>query len=198
MKIYMLFRSKYMKRSRSVIRVLLLTLILLLGTLCGICLQKKYIPRNVLNSTVPKILNNSSLSQSEKIISLKTRSFHQSQDPKKIDSELDSFYTYQKRKIPLSRLALICIDAWAAHPNDGLQKRMNENILSKLKPLVEALKRHNVLIIHTPYGRKIHEALLPTTYEIILDGPDSQKKLLQILKKKNIKYLLDRRNTLFE
>ena len=145
---------------------LLITLVALLtlaiGIVCGIILQKFRIPNYIClkclytyQTIMANIDNKASDGPLPEVITLKTRRFEPSLEREIYDTEKDSAYTYQQRLLELNKTALIIIDAWEYHPNDGWLERSQENMKLKLRPLLELARQHNVLIIHAPHGQEI-------------------------------------------
>jgi len=168
--------------------------IFLLGLLIGILLQKFHIPgiirRTVISSLTPtqKLHINKT-----KVISLKVRDFHQSIDDKGFDTERDGKYVEYEIHIPISEIALILIDVWADHPNDGWKERQKKNIREKLLPLIKAARESGMLIVHSPHGKSIDPLVKPVNMgprEVIVDGEHEQAELLTLLRRHKVKYLL--------
>lgn len=125
-----------------------------------------------------------------KFIKLKVRKFEEANDPERFSTEKDGRYVYQWKEMPLSQLALILMDVWADHPNDGWRARQNANISAALLPLVQGARRQHVLVVHSPNGLEIDGRVKPLPDEVVVDGPDQQAQLLRLLRQKDIRYLL--------
>jgi nicotinamidase-related amidase len=107
-------------------------------------------------------------------------------------TESDGKYDYQQSSLDLNKTALILMDVWAGHPNDGLATRMHENIITKIVPLLALARRHNMTIIYSPNGGTICPDVCPRAGEIVLDaaGINSTDAFHQFLKEKGINTLL--------
>jgi len=166
----------------------------LIGGVLGILAQRAHLPGKVLRKigiiNSPSIIPWSRLPDSDRIVRLKVRDFEVANDPKKFDTEYDGKYVQRTIEVPISQLALILIDVWAEHPNDGWAERERENIETKLAPLVDTARKHGLLIVHSPHGRAIHPLVSPLSSEIVVDGPDEQEELVRVLKKRRIQFLL--------
>jgi nicotinamidase-related amidase len=163
----------------------------LLGLLMGILLQKFHIPGIIRWKVILTFTRDQDyMSRKTNIISLKVRDFYQSVDDKGFDTEEDGKYVEYEISVPISQIALILIDVWADHPNDGWRERERKNIQERLLPLVEAARKSGMLIVHSPHGRPIHPSVKPLPQEVVVDGENEQSELLALLRKRQIKYLL--------
>jgi len=167
-------------------------LIFLLGLLTGILLQKFHIPGIIRWSVISRFTRiERSYAKKTNTISLKVRDFHESIDEKGFDTEKDGKYLEYKISVPISQIALILIDVWADHPNDGWRERENKNIQERLLLLVKAARKSGMLIVHSPHGRPIHPLVKPLSQEeVVVDGEDEQSELIALLRKRQIKYLM--------
>ena len=176
----------------------LLVAMFLLGILVGIFAQRYHLPGTLLRQV--SSIRHTGLFQTKDVsrhidhddprIALRLRDFQQAVDPENFDTEQDGQEIYLIEEIPLSRLALILMDVWDNHPNDGWTDRERENVHARLLPLVQAARRRGILIVHSPHGRSIHESVAPLPQEIVVDGPNEQAELLQLLHSRGIEYLL--------
>lgn len=185
---------------RKLAIVLVALIIFAAGAAGGIILQEYHIPTLILQKSlyiyqthVPTSKNEVSGEPWPKVINLTTRKFAPSLKEGTYDTESDSTYTYYQRLLDLDKTALIIIDPWAYHPNDGWLKRVQENMSSKLKPLLELARDHNMTIIYAPSGQKIADIVKPLEGEYIVDsmnGLDDTTELDDYLKAHQITTLL--------
>ena len=130
----------------------------------------------------------------KRTIMLKTRKFKAAGNPDMYDTERDSTYEYTTRRLDLRGIALILIDVWSYHPNDGWMQRANNHRKLKIVPLLELVRKHNMIIIHAPHNHrpkvKIAEDCKPLPGELVIDSPPYTTKLDQYLKERNIEVLL--------
>ena len=170
----------------------------LIGGILGVLAQRAHLPGKVLRqvgiikspASAQSVIPWSRLPNNDRLIHLKVRDFQVANDPEKFDTELDGHYVQKEIEVPISKLALILIDVWAEHPNDGWAERERMNIETKLAPLVNAAREHGMLIVHSPHGRAIHPLVSPLPNEVVVDGPYERDELVQVLRKKGIQYLL--------
>jgi len=90
-------------------------------------------------------------------------------DPGKYDTERSSNFYYARNSIPVDKAALILVDVWERHPNDGYLKRVRE-IIPIIAGVLQAARAHGMLIVHAPSGRPIAEGVKPLRGEIIIDA----------------------------
>lgn len=147
------------KQRIAIALVALLTLAV--GIACGIVLQRHHIPDYTLQKCLGAyqviVTDNNDETPGKSwpgTLILETRRFEPSLKEETYDTEKDSGYTSQQRLLDLSKTALIVIDAWEYHPNDGWLKRARENMKLKLQPLLELAREHNMLIMHAPHGQE--------------------------------------------
>lgn len=103
------------------------------------------------------------------MITLNTRKLTRSEDENKFDTENDSAYRFFDEKINLSRAALVLIDVWSHHNNDGWLERVRQHQKSTLVPLLELARKHSMTIIHAPHEKEIARACTPLPGELVLD-----------------------------
>lgn len=129
----------------------------------------------------------------ERVITLNVRTFKGAGDPEAYDTEADSTYNYGARKLDLNEVALVLIDVWQDHPNDGWGGREITNIKTKIVPLLELVRKTNIKIVHAPHNRRIHPLAKPLQGEFVVDSHnliDDTLELDRYLKAHNIKILL--------
>jgi len=102
-------------------------------------------------------------------IQLKVRDFRASSDKEKYDSERDSLYRHETIEVDLKTTALVLIDVWSDHPNDGWMKRARQLTADKLVPLITLARRHDMMVFHAPHDRPIAADMQPQKGEINLD-----------------------------
>ncbi|MEM3485864.1 MAG: hypothetical protein QXI12_09610 [Candidatus Methanomethyliaceae archaeon] len=172
-----------------------LLLVFLLGIIVGILAQRYHLAGTLLRQASAllqgeRIAGDEDADDNAQTIALKVRDFQQAVDPAGFDTEQDGREVYQVEEIPLSQLALILIDVWADHPNDGWKEREEININVALVPLLRAAREHGILIVHSPHGRSIHELAAPLPDEVVVNGPNEQLDLLRVLRRRGITHLL--------
>lgn len=126
-------------------------------------------------------------------ITLVTRNFKASSDIGNYDTEKDSKYEYESQKLELNKMALVLIDVWEVETNDGYLQRRNENINSKLLPLLELARKYGIKVIHAPHGKEMAKIIVPLKNEFTVVGSTEEehtKNLDQYLKNNNINTLL--------
>lgn len=104
---------------------------------------------------------------------------------------------YWSQDIPLSQMALVLIDTWASQEDSEIMDRIDRNIREKLLPLLEAARKHGILIIHAAHNHPIHKLIKPLPGEIVLGSSAEDKinnlsetdQLVNIMKERNIKFL---------
>ena len=157
---------------------LIITISALFGFLLGIFIQAHY-PNEIFliqDYTIDEYLRKkntvSSLhtQNSEQLITLKTRRFKISENDNIFDTERDSTYNYENRKLHLKETALILIDVWSSHPNDGWMERTREHMKLKMKPLLLLARKYNMTIVHSPHGREIAEEFKPLPNELVINS----------------------------
>lgn len=84
------------------------------------------------------------------------------------DTEKDSTYAHITKEIDLNKTALLIIDAWEDHGNDGWRERAKKNQKDSLLPLLELARENNMTVIHAPHGQKITSFLAPKSDELVL------------------------------
>lgn len=111
-------------------------------------------------------------------------------DVKRSHTEKDGQYICQTLEFETSELALILIDVWADHPNKGFAARADENIRTKLLPLVQAARAHGILVVHCPHGHPTNPLVKPLPTEPVFNGPGEKMRLVKTLQQRGTKYLL--------
>ena len=107
---------------------------------------------------------------------LQTRRFVPSLSRDDYDTEMDSVYEIRHRPIDLKQTALILIDTWEDHPNDGYLARVKKHMKTKLKPLLALARQHGLRVIHSPHelplvgGREISEMCHAVDGELVVDS----------------------------
>lgn len=165
------------------------------GVICGIYGQRQHWPRELafqasdFFSEIPSIKRASSLG--EEVYWLETRKFSHSVDETKYDTEMDSSYVYQKYPLNLQKTALVLMDVWETHANDGWMERSKKNIQDDIVPLLQLARMHRIPVIHISSGRKIANSVAPIKGEIIFDGDYlSAGRFDDFLKRNGIKTLI--------
>lgn len=128
---------------------------------------------------------------SDAVIELELRGYHLAGDPQQYDTELSGGFTYSFERIPVNETALILVDVWKWHPNDGHLERAQKTI-PNISEVLQAARENNMLIVHAPAGRAIADMVSPLPGEIVLDSSNEisdDKELHQILQRYNIKTL---------
>lgn len=182
---------------RKLAIILVALLIFSAGAAGGIILQKFQIPSRILLKCLytyqTYIKNEASGEPQTQVINLETRKFAPSLKEGIYDTEMDSDYTYRQRLLDLNKTALIIVDPWAYRPNDGMQKRVQENMRSKLLPLLGLARDHNMTIVYAPNRREIAEIVKPLQDEYIVDSNNEMDDTIELdecLKARNITTLL--------
>ena len=180
-----------LKRNGTDRRRLTIVLVALLmfaaGLADGVALQKVVIPDHLFQASpytyqtyTPTNENEAANKPWPEEITLNTRKFAPSLKEGTYDTERDSDYTYRQRSLDLNQTAIIVIDAWAYYPNDGWLKRAQENMSTKLRPLLDLTRYHNMTIIHAPYGQEIADIVKPLPGEFILDSSNEIDDITEI------------------
>ena len=165
-----------MKRTEHSLLILSLLIGTSIGFIGGIIAQKYHIPRrfvDTFNSSIVNIPEMIAHVGGDKYIVLQTRSFGAALDKENYDDELDSKHLLHERIIDLNKTALILIDVWADHPNDGWLERAKKHTVAKIAPLLQLARNNRMIIIHAPHGQEIAKAVKPLPDEIILDAAHS-------------------------
>ncbi|MFW6012398.1 MAG: isochorismatase family protein [bacterium] len=123
---------------------------------------------------------------------LETRRLSVAQNEHVYDTERDSTYAVRRRPLDLHRTALVLIDVWARHPNDGWQRRAQEIIEESLVPLVDLARRGGMLIVHAPHGEPIAPLVAPAPEDVLLDdhGIASAAAFDRFLRRRGVDTLL--------
>lgn len=111
-------------------------------------------------------------------------------NPDKFDTESDNRYVQRVFTVDPRKSALILIDVWASHPNDGWLARANRNIQEYLGPAVDAARRAGMTIIHAPTNQRINPRIGVLSGEFIIDSQnpiDDGAEVLTILRARGIK-----------
>lgn len=114
-------------------------------------------------------------------------------DPDVYNTERDSTYSYETRKLDLNRTALILIDTWQDHFNKGHLERTRKNMESKIAPLLELARKHHMTVIHAPHRKQIAQLAKPLPDEFVVDSHnpmDDTVELDRYLGAHNIKTLI--------
>jgi nicotinamidase-related amidase len=93
-------------------------------------------------------------------------------DGGRYDTELDSKYIPTRETIALNKSALLLIDVWENHPNDGWTERARGNVATKIAPLLDRARRNQMTILHAPHRQTIARDARPLPGEINLDDAD--------------------------
>jgi hypothetical protein len=117
----------------------------------------------------PMINSPTPISGSKGTIQLNTRTFKAATDLEAYDTERDSIYEYRKLEVNLTKAALVLIDVWSKHPNEGWTERARQNTQDSILPLVRLARQNSMIIFHAPHGRSIADSVKPQEDEINLD-----------------------------
>lgn len=154
-------------------RTILLVLVILISMAFGMLLQKYQVPSRMLKINEPiSTIAKFPFIHPDKKIKLKTRDIELAVDMENFDTEKDTQYTYEYTELDMNKTALILIDVWKEHPNDGWLKRAQKNIKYKVAPLVKLFRKHNMIIIHAAHGREQQIKPLPNEYIVVGDNYD--------------------------
>jgi nicotinamidase-related amidase len=93
-------------------------------------------------------------------ITVVLRNYNPAGDPDVFDTEMDSTYRYETREYDPGYVALLLIDVWEHHSNDGFHLRMTDNRIHCVEPLVEKLRNKGALIVHACYNEHLHGCAL--------------------------------------
>lgn len=184
---------KWLKRSSKFKLALVILASMAIGLFVGFLLP--YYPgtakflRNIYDS-LPVVQD---VATGERLVTLNTRTFRTAGDPDVYDTERDSTYSYETRELDLNRTALILIDVWQEHPNEGWMERAKKNMESKIAPLLQLAREHGMTVIHAPYHHQIAELAKPLPDEFVVDSHnliDDNVELDRYLRARNIKTLI--------
>jgi nicotinamidase-related amidase len=108
------------------------------------------------------------------------------------DSELDSKHYPVEFPFMPGKAALVIIDAWEHHPNEGYLWRAKNNMRTKLLPLLTLARRNKLPIIHASHEKEIAKIVKPIRGEFVIDitGDKASDKMKAILDKEGIHTLL--------
>lgn len=125
-------------------------------------------------------------------ILLRTRTFAAAVEPDNHGSELDSRHVFADTRLNLKRTALLLIDVWETHPNDGWTARARPHIREKIVPLLATAREHGLLILHAAHEREIAGVAVPQPGEVDLcaEGLASTDAFEKFLKEREITTLL--------
>jgi nicotinamidase-related amidase len=162
----------------------------------GVIVEKNHLPRKILEMVTS--FSDRQIQSKEtgelgdhRTIALKTRRFKAAVDENKFDTELSSSYVFSKQVINLNEAALVLIDVWETHPNDGWLERAKKHMKQKLLPLLQLARDNRMLIIHAPHGKKIAKEMKPLSNEVVLDAELSGRvRFKKYLENNGIKTLL--------
>jgi hypothetical protein len=96
-------------------------------------------------------------------------------DHEVLATEKDGFYRYEANPLDVSETALFLIDPWAQHPNDGVDKRVADNINTRLVPLLRIARTHRLRTIYLPHAHRISTAVAPQPGEVVIFGGEDYK-----------------------
>lgn len=170
----------------------LLALFLAAGVPIGVLLQRYHIPGRVLRrlSTLLASAKASITRPQDGLIKLTVRDFQHADDPKQAGTERDGKQVSYTLEVAPSKLALVLIDVWADHPIKGWAERAEKNVAAKLLPLVEAARKHGILVVHCPHGESPHPLVRPLPTELVMDGLGEKDRLVEALRQRGIRRLL--------
>lgn len=172
----------------------MLGIIFLLGCFFGVIVQFYHFPGKVLqvlNTHVEEQVEEQQTS-SPRPITLRVRKFVWSENPDIYDTEMDSTYAYQEQSLDMTRTALVLIDVWESHENDGWLERAKMHCASKIVPLVQLAHETGLKIIHAPHRREIAHNVDVWENDLHLDraGIRGTDAFDRFLKKHNIDTLI--------
>ena len=176
----------------SWIVLLLVVLALTIGVIIGIAIQRRHIPLRLLRLAKARdasFKDHRRLSR-DRVIKLSVRRFEHAYDWHRHYTEKDGQYVDRTLEIGLSQLALVLIDVWAAHPNKGWMARADQNIRTKLIPLLNQVRENGILVVHCPHDRPMNGLVKPMPHEPVLDDPGEKERLMKMLRRQGIRYLL--------
>lgn len=158
----------------------------------GIYLQKRLIPGRAKRAILAIAGSRRArvFQRETRSFTLTVRDFQPAEQPGGPNTEKDGQHISRSLKTSTAETALVLIDVWADHPIKGWQARADENVREKLRPLVDRARESGVLIVHSPHGEAIHPLIKPTANDLIIDDPDEQVHLDEILKKQGVRHLL--------
>ncbi|MFC2032107.1 isochorismatase family protein [Chloroflexota bacterium] len=172
--------------------ILIVLISLSIGIVLGILLQWQHIPGTILfkaSSYFPESYSQVDVSNgvdSDRTITLMTRKFAAAGDWEEFVTEMDSSYIYNTFELDLRKTALILIDVWQYHPNDGWLERAGGNIRAKIVPLLDLARKHGLRVIHSPHSQKIANEAEPLPNELVVN---SQSELISYLEAHHIEIL---------
>lgn len=170
---------------------LLICFVFLIGLSAGILLQRQGVPHFVKSClvTVLRLSLGGKQANDTSVLPLRVRKFKPSVQQSRFDTERDSSFTFKVMHLPVRETAVILIDVWASHPNDGWLKRASRNVKDKVLPLLKAARAAGLLVIHAPHGHPIHPLAKPHSGEVVLNDYDADL-FYAYLKRKGIKNLI--------
>jgi nicotinamidase-related amidase len=172
--------------------VLFLPLSLAMGVAAGILIQRRRLPARLRRRALSALASSrgQSARSGSKRVSLEVRGSGHGDDATSPSTERDGHHIYRTLELPISELALVLIDVWADHPVKGWAERADENMRTRLLPLVQAAREHGVLVIHCPHGRATSPLLPPLPDEPVLDDPAGGTRMVKTLQQRGVNYLL--------
>jgi len=107
------------------------------------------------------------------------------------DTEMDSVYLTEPKTVDLDKAAIVLIDVWDSHPNEGWIERVYENMEAKIKPLLEVARQNNITILHANHGEKMWKGinLGVDEFNISEAGIETSDEFSEYLKSKGIETL---------
>lgn len=106
------------------------------------------------------------------VITLPVRYFAPATDDAAYDTELDSTYRFQDKQFSLSHTAIVLMDPWEYHPNDGWLARSQNMTVEKIVPLLELARQYGMPVIYTPNGQEISPLVAPLPGEAVCQTKD--------------------------
>lgn len=83
-------------------------------------------------------------------IDLSVRYYRQYVDPDKPNTEGNFEYVHDSIPLPLEQTALVLVDCWDDHHNDGAAARMEPVLENRIAPVVDAMRETEATILHWP------------------------------------------------
>jgi len=185
---------KWLKRSSKFKLALVILASMAVGLLGGFLLPYYPGTAKFLSNIYHSLPVSQDVATGERVVTLNTRTFRVAGDADVYDTERDSVYIYEARKLDLNKVALVLIDVWEYVPNGGaIEQRVKRNIESKIVPLLQLMRKHDMTVIHAPHNYQIAELAKPLPDEFVVDSHnliDDTVELDRYLRAHNIKTLL--------
>ena len=86
---------------------------------------------------------------------------------------MDSGYNHFQLPLYPSKTAIVVIDPWASHPNDGWTMRAGRNMEDKLAPFLAASRDAGIRVFYAPTNREISKTVEPDPRDVVINSPRS-------------------------